>query len=106
MQSEEFIRKAKRNIMTDFYEDNIKEDDVLLIWFCKTVQNWKGIFTTAVADGKIFEVTYNGDKVEMYIDEYIKNRKKTYGRKNDYYNQLERINITEKNYSYDNLWQY
>lgn len=109
MQSDEFIRKAKTSIMRDFYENvpDIEEKEVLLIWFCKTIQNWKAIFTTIFSDGKIFEVTYNGDKDEMYIDEYIKNKKKIYRNKDEYYDYLqEKIDITERNYSYDNLWQY
>ena len=77
MQSDEFIKISKRKIMEVFYRGtpDMKKDEVLLIWFCKTIQNWKGIFTTIFSDGKIFEVTYNGDKKELYIDEYIKSKK-------------------------------
>lgn len=77
MQSDEFIKISKRKIIEGFYRGNpdMKKDDVLLIWFCKTIQNWKGIFTTKFSDGKIFEVTYNGDREELYIDEYIKSKK-------------------------------
>lgn len=81
MQSDEFIKISKRKIAEDFYKKDSKfidEDEVLLIWFCKTIQNWKGIFTTTFPDGKIFEVTYNGDKKELYIDEYIKSKKLVY----------------------------
>jgi hypothetical protein len=48
------------------------EDDVYLVWFCKTLQNWKALISTTLPDGMYYEVTYNGDKRETYIDAYKK----------------------------------
>jgi len=47
-------------------------DDVFIVWFCKTLQNWKAILSTTVPDGMLYEVTHNGDKNETYLDAYKK----------------------------------
>lgn len=46
--------------------------DTYVVWFCKTLQNWKAIVCTTMADGHMYEVTHNGDKGETYIDDYVK----------------------------------
>jgi hypothetical protein len=50
----------------------IEMGDVFVVWFCKTLQNWKALVATEVCDGCYFEVTHNGDKNETYIDYYKK----------------------------------
>lgn len=47
-------------------------DDVYIVWFCKTLQNWKALLSTTLPDGMYYEVTYNGDKKEVYLDSYKK----------------------------------
>nr|DAG80585.1 MAG TPA: hypothetical protein [Caudoviricetes sp.] len=47
-------------------------DDVYIVWFCKTLQNWKALLSTTLPDGMYYEVTYNGDKKEAYLDAYKK----------------------------------
>ncbi len=47
-------------------------DDVFIVWQCKTLQNWKFMISTIVSDGMYYELTYNGDKQEWYIDAYKK----------------------------------
>ena len=44
----------------------ITEDDVFVVWFCKTLQNWKALVSTTVSDGMYYEVTHNGDKGDLY----------------------------------------
>ena len=48
------------------------EDEVYVVWFAKTLQNWKALVSTTLPDGMYYEVTYNGDKHETYIDAYKK----------------------------------
>ena len=48
------------------------EDEVYIVWFSKTLQNWKALLSTTLPDGMYYEVTYNGDKGETYIDAYKK----------------------------------
>lgn len=52
--------------------DKIDTEDVYVVWFCKTLQNWKALLSTTVDDGRYYEATYNGDKGELYLDVYVK----------------------------------
>ena len=56
--------------MTDDFKVSI--DDIYVVWFCKTLQNWKALVSTTLPDGMYYEVTYNGDKKEIYLDAYKK----------------------------------
>ena len=47
-------------------------DDVFVVWYCKTLQNAKALLSTNVSDGMYYELTYNGDKNELYLDAYKK----------------------------------
>ena len=46
--------------------------EVYTVWKCKTLQNWKFLISSTLADGMYYEVTYNGDKEEWYLDAYKK----------------------------------
>lgn len=50
----------------------ITNDDVFVVWHCKTLQNNKALLSTTVSDGMYYEITFNGDKNEMYLDAYKK----------------------------------
>ena len=50
----------------------ITEDDVFIVWSCKTLQNNKALVSTKLPDGMYYELTYNGDKDELYFDAYKK----------------------------------
>ena len=50
----------------------ITTDDVYMVWCCKTLQNNKALLSTTLFDGMYYELTYNGDKQEMYVDVYKK----------------------------------
>ena len=57
----------------DIYEKSHgKGSSVKVVWFCKTLQNWKTLLITSLEDKRYYEVTYNGDKREAYIDAYEK----------------------------------
>lgn len=45
------------------------------VWYCKTLQNKKGLYYLPDEDLYI-EATLNGDKQEVYLDEYVKTDKK------------------------------
>lgn len=74
-----FIRKAK-DIVVNYFNDNVEKtdefklkiEDTYVVWFSKTLQNWKALVSTNVSDGMYYEVTYNGDKKETYLDVYKK----------------------------------
>lgn len=48
------------------------EFDIYTVWKCKALQNWKFLISTSIPDGMYYEVTYNGDKKEWYLDAYKK----------------------------------
>lgn len=62
---------------------NITTDNVYIVWFCKTLQNWKVLLSTILPDGMYYEVTYNGDKNETYLDAYKKFENKCIRSNND-----------------------
>lgn len=70
MTSKEFIERASQEIKIES-----PNYEVHLVWFSKTIQNFKGIFIQLSPDNYMYEVTYNGDKQEMYIDKYDKVKK-------------------------------
>lgn len=79
MGSQEFEKLIKK-LIADYANkhidktDNkhITEDDVYIVWQCKTLQNNKALASTTLFDGMYYEVTYNGDKKELYFDAYKK----------------------------------
>ncbi len=47
-------------------------DGVFIVWFAKTLGNWKAIVSSPVARGLMWEVTFNGHRGEVYLDVYKK----------------------------------
>lgn len=45
---------------------------VYVVWKCKALQNWKWLLSSSLPDGMYYELTYNGDKKEWYLDAYKK----------------------------------
>lgn len=74
------MQEKAKQIIVDYFNkhvdatDGVKitADDVFVVWFCKTLQNWKALLSTKVPDGVYYEVTYNGDRDETYVDVYKK----------------------------------
>lgn len=56
--------------ITDNFKIGIK--DVYVVWLCKTLGNNKALLSTTLLDGMYYEVTFNGNKSEMYLDAYKK----------------------------------
>jgi hypothetical protein len=46
--------------------------EVFVVWKCKALQNWKYLLSSTLPDGMYYELTYNGDKKEWYLDAYKK----------------------------------
>ena len=69
--------RAKEIVISYIYEHLDKSDDlpwfnVYVVWKCKTLQNWKYLLSSDLLDGMYYELTYNGDKEEWYLDAYKK----------------------------------
>lgn len=75
MNEKEFTALCKR-IVTEYVNKrlggNITEDNVYIVWMCKTLQNSKALVSTNQRDGMYYELTFNGDKREVYLDAYKK----------------------------------
>lgn len=46
--------------------------EVYFVWKAKILQNWKYLISSTLPDGMYYELTYNGDKEEWYLDAYKK----------------------------------
>lgn len=74
------MQKRAKELVVNYFNDHvdktdkktITEDDVFIVWFCKTLQNWKALVSTTISDGMYYEITHNGDKNETYLDVYKK----------------------------------
>jgi hypothetical protein len=79
MGNDKFLALCKK-IVVDYFNSHVKktdnkkitEDDVFVVWSCKTLQNNKALVSTTVSDGMYYEITHNGDKQETYVDAYKK----------------------------------
>lgn len=79
MDNKTFIDLCKREVAKYVNEHfdktehkEISVDDVYVVWVCKTLQNNKAHLSKTVSDGMYYELTYNGDKKELYLDAYKK----------------------------------
>ena len=52
--------------------DQQPEFEVYIVWKCKALQNWKYLISSTLPDGMYYELTYNGDRKEWYLDAYKK----------------------------------
>lgn len=64
----------RKQLITDHLDksDPKAEFDVFTVWKCKALQNWKFLISSTLPDGMYYELTYNGDKQEWYMDAYKK----------------------------------
>lgn len=71
MQSSEFIKNAKDMVSEDV--GNLSSDGIQIVWYAWILGNQKALLTTpGNSDGLYFEVTFNKDKNEFYVDRYKK----------------------------------
>lgn len=74
------FEKLAINTVVNYFNNNVEktdnmkitENNVFIVWSCKTLQNNKAMVSTTVSDGMYYELTYNGDKKELYLDAYKK----------------------------------
>ena len=74
----EAIRIVEEYIKEHLDKSDVKpEFEVYTVWKAKILQNWKYLLSSTLFDGMYYELTYNGDKAEWYLDAYKKfeNRK-------------------------------
>lgn len=65
-------------IVTDYIIAHLDKSDetpkfeVYIVWKVKALQNWKYLISSSLFDGMYYELTYNGDAKEWYLDAYKK----------------------------------
>jgi len=77
MTEREFGFKAKSIIQAyylGFEKKHIELTNIFVVWVSKVLQNNKALLATNEKDNFYFEVTYNGDKDEFYLDVYNKTK--------------------------------
>lgn len=79
MKSDEFINFSKNLVKNYAYEHLDKSDSVLLddfdvfvVWYAYELGHSKALLSTTLFDGMYYEVTYNSNKNEIYLDAYKK----------------------------------
>ena len=83
MTTREYLDLVDKEIK-DFegFEKDRDNLEVIQVWYCKTIQNHKGLFIVKNTKynfiyPQFIEVTYNGDVKELYLDFYEKMFKHT-----------------------------
>lgn len=76
MDNDKFVELCKEKVAEYVIGDMhntpsyISKDSVYVVWLNRTLQNCKALLSTTISDGMYYEVTYNGDKNELYFDAY------------------------------------
>jgi len=74
------LQSKARMLVANYFNDTrvdahiplITLREVHVVWFSKTLKNWKALVTTDIPDGKYYELTYDGNTNEIYLDVYLK----------------------------------
>ena len=66
---EKAIEAARKVLIENLGHQTINSEDMFIVWFCKTLQNWKAIVSGRTIE-EFIEVTHNGDRNETYVGVY------------------------------------
>lgn len=79
MGNEQFLKACKKILVKYINEhldptDGVKIDETNIypVWLTKVLKNNKGLFSTYSPDGMYYEITFNGNDGEFYLDAYKK----------------------------------
>lgn len=75
MQSYEFEVKCKNaliKVIKERYNEELKINELHIVWFSKVLRNFKCTICDLRPNQRYYELTYNGDKDELYVDIYQK----------------------------------
>lgn len=76
-----FPQDLARQLVFDYIKPRLEKtdthitfalDEVYVVWYAFVLGSWKALVSTTLPDGMYYEVTYNGEKYEFYIDAYKK----------------------------------
>lgn len=74
----EYMDEKALKIVKEYIVEHLDKSDILpnfevfTVWKSKVLQNWKYLISSTLFDGMYYELTYNGDKKEWYLDAYKK----------------------------------
>lgn len=71
-QCKEIVRDYANAHLDKSDKKEISVADVFVVWYCKTLKNAKALLSTTLFDGMYYEITYSGEKEELYLDAYKK----------------------------------
>ena len=72
------INEQARSIVVSYVLEHLDKSDstpsfeTFIVWQCCILGNHKWLISTTLPDGMYYELTYNGDKKEWYLDAYKK----------------------------------
>lgn len=74
MNEKEFLQLCREEVIkytNEYLDKQITENDIsfICVWWCKKEKKNKALLSTT---GMYYEVTYNGDKKELYFNAYKK----------------------------------
>ena len=67
------MEEVAKRLVKDYIIEHLDKSDaqpsfeIYTVWKCKILQNWKFLIS-----GSLYEVTFNGEKSEWYLDAYKK----------------------------------
>ncbi|MEH1648245.1 DUF6275 family protein [Pediococcus pentosaceus] len=77
MNEKEFTNLCKEKVANYLKSEkglDVNADDIYVVCICKILQNSKALLSSTFNDGMYFEATYNGDKKQLYLDAYKKEK--------------------------------
>lgn len=67
-----------KSIVRQYIDSHLDKSDppveytIYVVWFCYILGGWKALVSSTLSDDMYYEVTYNKDKYETYLDAYKK----------------------------------
>lgn len=71
------LNRRHKNSGSPLAPPDFEGDDLYVVWFAKTLQNYKALISTDRTPGIYIEVTFDGDKKQAYVDVYRKSSNST-----------------------------
>ena len=68
----EIVREYIKKHLDKLDNVKMKDVDVYVVWLSKILRNNKALISSSLFDGIYYEVTFNGEKNEFYLDAYKK----------------------------------
>lgn len=52
----------------------LRRDQIYVVWMVKVLKNNKAMLATTESDDMYYEITYDGEKEQFYVDDYKKEK--------------------------------